>query len=153
MIEEPAFFQKTTDEYPSQGKVHMLHMWQTLFSKWCFNNQYKEGAQYLQYHYQEGVHGNFPQIMNQKTITKNIEVDKLKVENAKEQEKVDNENKPKIMLGMKIPVNFDTSILTPVAVVNKEPNTSVQLWSPAAKFMTELQKKSYDSKPFRPFRL
>ena len=65
--------------------------------------------------------------MNQKTITKNIEVDKLKVENAKEQEKVENENKPKIMLGMKIPVNFDTSILTPVAVVSKEPNTSVQL--------------------------
>lgn len=45
------------------------------------------------------------------------------------------------MLGMKITVNFDTSILTPVAVVTKEPKTSVLLWSPAAKFMTELQKK------------
>ena len=31
------------------------------------------------------------------------------------------------MLGMKITVNFDTSILTPVAVVTKEPKTSVLL--------------------------
>ena len=43
------------------------------------------------------------------------------------------------MLGMKITVNFDTSILTPVAVVTKEPKTIVLLWYPAAKFMTELQ--------------
>ena len=54
---------------------------------------------------------------NQTTITKHFEVDKLEVEHAKEQELVDNENKPKILLGMKIAVHFDTSILTPVAVV------------------------------------
>ena len=47
---------------------------------------------------------------------------------------------------MKITVNFDTSILTPVAVVTKEPKTSVLLCSPEAKFMTELQ-ENYDSKP------
>ena len=45
---------------------------------------------------------------------------------AKEQE-VDNKNKPKTMLGMKITVNFDTSISTPVAVVTEEPKTSVLL--------------------------
>ena len=45
------------------------------------------------------------------------------------------------MLGMNITVAFDTSILTPVAVVTKEPTTSILLWSPAAKFMNELQKK------------
>ena len=39
---------------------------------------------------------------------KNIWVDKLEVEHTKEQEKVDNENKLKIMLGMKITVTFDT---------------------------------------------
>ena len=38
---------------------------------------------------------------------------------------------------MKITVNFDTFILTPVIVVTKEPKTSVLLYSPAAK----LQKK------------
>ena len=37
---------------------------------------------------------------------KNIEVYKLEVEHAKEQEYVDNENKPKTMLGMKIKVTF-----------------------------------------------
>ena len=74
------------------------------------------------------------------------------MEHAKEQELVDNENKPEIMLGMNITVNFDTSILTPVAVVTKEPKTSALLCSPAANFMTELQ-KNYDSKPFKPFRL
>ena len=47
---------------------------------------------------------------------------------------------------MKIIVNFDTYILTPVAVETKEPKTSVLLCSPAAKFMTELQ-KNYYSKP------
>ena len=57
---------------------------------------------------------------------KNIEVDKLEVEHAKEQE-VDNEHKLKIMLGMKITVNFDTSISTQVAVGSKEPETSVLL--------------------------
>ena len=45
------------------------------------------------------------------------------------------------MLGMKITVTFDTSILTPVAVVTKEPTTSILLCSPTAKFMTDLQKK------------
>ena len=45
------------------------------------------------------------------------------------------------MLGMKITVTFDTYILTPVAVVTKEPKTSLLLWSPAAKFMNELKKK------------
>ena len=47
---------------------------------------------------------------------------------------------------MKITVNFDTFILTPVTVVTKEPKTSVLLCSPEAKFMTELQ-ENYDSKP------
>ena len=42
---------------------------------------------------------------------------------------------------MKITVDFDTFILTPVTVVTKEPKTSVLLWSPAAKFTTEMQKK------------
>ena len=51
---------------------------------------------------------------------KNIEVDKLEVEHAKEQE-IDNELKPKIMLGMKITVNFDTFISTPVAVYCCDP--------------------------------
>ena len=45
------------------------------------------------------------------------------------------------MLGMKITVTFDNSILTPVAAVTKEPTTIILLWSPAAKFMTKLQKK------------
>ena len=39
---------------------------------------------------------------------------------------------------MKIKATFDTSILTPVAVVTKEPTTAV---IPCAKFMTEFQKK------------
>ena len=43
------------------------------------------------------------------------------MEHAKEQEYVDNENKPKIILGMKITVNFDTSISIPVKVVTEEP--------------------------------
>ena len=47
---------------------------------------------------------------------------------------------------MKIKVNFDTFILTPVTVLTEEPKTSVLLCSLAAKFMTGLQKK-YDSKP------
>ena len=49
------------------------------------------------------------------------------MEHSKEQELVDNENKPKIMLGMKIAVHFDTSILTPVAVVTKKTKTSLLL--------------------------
>ena len=57
------------------------------------------------------------------------------------------------MLGMKITVNLVTFILTLVAVATKEPKTSVLLCSPAAKFMTELKEKNYDSKPLRPFRL
>ena len=36
---------------------------------------------------------------------------------------------------------FDSFILTPVTDVTKEPKASVLLCSPAAKFMTELQKK------------
>ena len=48
---------------------------------------------------------------NNNNNNKNIEVNKLEVEHAKEQE-VDNENKPKIMLGMKITVNYDTFIST-----------------------------------------
>ena len=63
---------------------------------------------------------------NNNNNNKNIEVNKLEVEHAKEKE-VDNENKPKIMLGMKITVNYDTFISTPVAVVTKEPKTSVLL--------------------------
>ena len=41
---------------------------------------------------------------------KNIEVDNLEMKHAKEQEQVDNQNKPKIMFAMKITVNFNTSI-------------------------------------------
>ena len=51
----------------------------------------------------------------------NNKKNKLEVEHAKEQELVNNENKPQI------PVNIDTSFLTPVAVVTKEPKTSVLL--------------------------
>ena len=39
-------------------------------------------------------------------------------EHLKEEE-VNNKNKPKIMVGMKITLNFDTSISTPVAVVTE----------------------------------
>ena len=49
------------------------------------------------------------------------------------------------MLGINITVNFDTYILTPVAVVNKEPKTSVVVTSPVAKFMTEFQKTIMNS--------
>ena len=49
------------------------------------------------------------------------------MEHAKEQEYVDNENKPTIMLGMKITVNCDTYILISVAVVTEEPKTRVLL--------------------------
>ena len=42
---------------------------------------------------------------------------------------------------MKITVNFNTSILTPVVVETNEPKTSVLLCSPGAKVMTDLQKK------------
>ena len=34
-------------------------MWQTLLLKDCFDIPYKESSQWLQKHYQEGVHGNF----------------------------------------------------------------------------------------------
>ena len=46
---------------------------------------------------------------------------------------------------MNITVNGDTYILTTVAVVTKEPKTSVVVTSPVAKFMTELQKKIMNS--------
>ena len=72
---------------------------------------------------------------------KNNEVEKLEVEHAKNQELVDNEKKLKIMLVMKITVNFYTSILSLVSVVTKETKNSVLLWSPATKFMPEMQKK------------
>ena len=49
------------------------------------------------------------------------------VKHAKKQEYIDNESKPKIILGMKIIVNLDTYILTPVEVVTKEPKTRVLL--------------------------
>ena len=42
--------------------------------------------------------------------------------NTPKKQKVESENKPKIMFGKKITVKFDTSILTPVAVVTKEPS-------------------------------
>ena len=45
------------------------------------------------------------------------------------------------MLGMKSTVTFDTSILSPFTVSIEEPTTSILLWSAAAKFMTEWQKK------------
>ena len=74
------------------------------------------------------------------------------MEHAKEQKYLDNENKPTIMLGIKITVNYDTSILIPVAVVTEEPTTGELLWSPPAELMKELERKNYDFKPFEPFR-
>ena len=65
----------------------------------------------------------------------------LRWNTLKNKNKEINTNNLEIILGMKITVSFDTSILTPVSVVTKEPKTSVLLCSPAAKFMTELQKK------------
>ena len=51
------------------------------------DNPYKEGSQYFQEHYQEGVHGNFHKWwIRQIWGGKNIEVEKLEVEHAKEQE-------------------------------------------------------------------
>ena len=79
--------------------------------------------------------------MNHTNNNKNIQVDKLVVKHAQKQEYIDNESKPKTILGMKIIVNLDTYILTPVEVVTKEPKTRVLLWSPVAKYVTELQKK------------
>ena len=58
---------------------------------------------------------------NNESDNNNKNKNKLEVEHAKEQELVNNENKPQI------PVNIDTSFLIQVAVVSKEPKTSVLL--------------------------
>ena len=57
------------------------------------------------------------------------------------------------MLGMKTTVNFDTSILTPVAVVNKEPKKQCTAVIPCGQIHDWIEEKINDTKSFRTFRL
>ena len=81
MIDEPTSFQKRTDENDKDEWIARLHNSTNVTAlKGWVDNPCKECSQYFQENYQEGVHG-----MNQTTMTKNIEVDKLEVKHVEEQ--------------------------------------------------------------------
>ena len=62
------------------------------------------------------------------------------MEHAKEQEYVENENLPKIILGIKITIIFDTFILTAVEVVTKgEDHTAVDHTCEERRYRTNLE--------------
>ena len=54
------------------------------------------------------------------------------------------------MLEKKITVTFDASILTPVAVVTKEPKKQFTAVISCNQIHDWIEEKSYESKPFRP---
>ena len=84
MIDEPASFQKITDENYKDVWISRLDN-STIETalKWWFDNPCKECSQYFQENYQEGVHGNY--LNESDKNDKNIEVDKLEVKHVKEQ--------------------------------------------------------------------
>ena len=84
MINEPASFQKRTDEKYKEEWVSRLNNSTNITTlKGCFDNPCKKGSPYFQEKYQEGVHGYYHNESDNND--KNIEVDKLEVKHVKQQ--------------------------------------------------------------------
>ena len=83
MIDEPASFQKRTENYKDEWISGLNNSTNVTTLKGWFDKPCKECSQYFQEHFQEGVHGNYPNESDNND--KNIEVDKLEVKHVEEQ--------------------------------------------------------------------